>query len=87
MVAENWLVTIDRRWAKGANGHYDHWLCQLNYQWHKKFIDSPEFNDYKEQVKYCWGVYQDGVKRGKIRTTFYWFNVRHKTTKLLTFNK
>lgn len=77
--AENWLWKWDRRsmiiWA---NWHWDYGLCQLNYQWHKPFIDSEEFKDPYKQLDYCNWVFQDWIKRWIIRTTFYWYNNRHK---------
>lgn len=57
---ENSLFTTDRRSSIiGSNGHWDRGICQLNYQWHKDFIDSPEFQDWKKQVDYCWNIFKD----------------------------
>lgn len=69
----------------GANGYSDFGLCQLNRQWHWKFIDSPEFQDPFKQIDYCWGVYQDAINKDRIKTTFYGYNNRHKVEHLLTF--
>lgn len=77
--AENGEWTTDRRSMQiGVNGHWDWGICQLNYQWHAPFIDHEEFNDPYKQIEYCWGVYQDGMKRGIIHRTFYGYNNRHK---------
>lgn len=88
LVAENGTVDPQRKsMIVGSNGYSDFGICQLNRQWHNKFIDSQEFKDPFKQVEYCWGVYQDGVKRGIITTTFYGYNKRHTVEHLLTFNK
>ena len=80
--AENGLWSTERSSIiVGANGYRDVGLCQLSRQWHSDFINSPEFKDYKKQLEYCWGVYQDGVKRGRIKTTFYGYNKRHIAAK------
>ena len=63
----------------GANGYRDVGLCQLNRQYHSPFIDSDEFNDYRAQIRYCWAVWQDAVKKGRLNTTFYGYNNIHKT--------
>jgi len=70
----------------GANGYSDFGMCQLNMQWHEPFIRSEEFKDPYKQIDYCYEVYQDGIKRGKIRTTFYGYNHRWKTQHLYVFN-
>ena len=88
LVAEN--GTVDPQPKSdiiGANGFSDYGLCQLNRQWHYKFINSEDFKDPFKQIDYCYGVYQDGMKRGIIRTTFYGYNNIHKVEHLLTFNK
>ena len=59
------------------SGYRDSGVCQINRQYHSKFIDSPDFKDWKKQIDYCWGVYSDAVKRGKIKTTFYGYNARN----------
>ena len=32
----------------------DHGVCQLNYRYNKKFIDSDEFKDVNKQLEYCY---------------------------------
>lgn len=39
----------------------DHWICQLNYRWHKSFIDSEEFKDPMNQIKYCEEVWENAM--------------------------
>lgn len=77
---ENGLWQWDRvnHAANNTNGHRDVGMCMLNRQWHHEFIDSEEFKDPYKQLDYCWEVYQDGVARGRITTTFYGYNHRLK---------
>ena len=35
----------------------DYWICQLNYRYNKKFINSPEFKDVYKQIDYCYEKY------------------------------
>ncbi len=65
--------------AVGSNGYRDVGLCQLNRKYHSNFIDSKDFGDYKKQIKYCWEVWKDAEKKGRLRTTFYGYNNIHKT--------
>ena len=37
---------------------HDHWLCQLNYKYNKKFINSSEFSDPYKQLDYCYEKYK-----------------------------
>lgn len=84
---ENWTFELKRRSGKiWSNWHYDYWLCQLNYQRHKNFINSEDFKNPYKQLDYCLWVYQDWMKKWKIRTTFYAYNVRWKVEKNLEFN-
>ena len=61
------------------NGTRDHGACQLNSQYHKKFINSPDFQDPYKQLDYCIGVWNDAIKKGRMKTTFYGYNVRNTT--------
>ncbi len=56
---------------RNRNGSYDYGICQLCTKWHYNFIYTEEFQDWKAQVRYCWGVYQDARRRGILKTTFY----------------
>jgi len=69
--AENGLWTTDRVGVTGDRG-----LCQLNPRYHWAFINSPEFNDYKQQLLYCAQVYSQASQKGRISTTFYGWNRR-----------
>lgn len=79
LIGENGTFKIDRKsMIIGSNWYSDYWLCQLNYQYHKKFIDSPDFQNREKQVEYCEGVRNDAVKKWRLETTFYAFNHRLK---------
>lgn len=41
---------------------HDYWLCQLNYRYNKKFINSPEFDDPYKQLDYCYEKFQMNPK-------------------------
>lgn len=77
--------TMKRSYRKGVNGYYDYGLCQLSYQWHKPFIDSPEFRDWQKQLDYCWKVWQDGIAKGRIATTFYGYQKKEAQKKYFIF--
>lgn len=66
---------------RNRNGSFDKGLCQLNSQYHSPFINSKEFKDWRKQIDYCWGVWQDAIKKGRIRTTFYGYNHRYTRSK------
>lgn len=59
------------------NGSRDYGLCQVNSQYHSKFIKSPDFQDPYKQLDYCIGIWNDAMKKGRIKTTFYGYNVRN----------
>lgn len=91
---ENGLWKWDRRsGVVGANGYYDYGICQLNGQWHGKFIFangynlkagfSKDFQSPYKQIDYCFGVWKDAIAKNRIKTTFYAYNVRH--TKAVRF--
>lgn len=90
--AENWTWEWDRKsWIVWANGYSDYWHCQLNAMYHWKFIFknwynlkswfSDDFKDSYKQIDYCNWIFKDWIKRWRIKTTFYWYNVRHKSEK------
>lgn len=35
----------------------DYWICQLNYTYNKKFINSEEYKDVYKQLDYCYNKY------------------------------
>ena len=61
-----------------SNGTRDHGYCQLNSQYHKPFINSEEFKDPYKQIDYCISVWNDAVKKGRLKTTFYAYNIINK---------
>ena len=61
-----------------GNGYRDVWLCQLNLQRHADFFFSDDYQNPYKQLRYCYDVYSDAVNKGRIRTTFYWYNHRHQ---------
>lgn len=80
--SENWGWNI-KATNKNNNGTKDSWLCQLNSQYHSKFINSQEFQDPYKQIEYCLGVWQD-AKRKKVMPR-YWYAVRYKRDKWIRF--
>lgn len=61
----------DAKNTKNKNGTYDISYCQLNSQYHLRFIKSVHFKDKYKVLDYCIGVWHDAKKRGKLKTTFY----------------
>lgn len=41
---------------------HDHGLCQLNYKYNKKFINSEDFSDPYKQLDYCYEKYKINPK-------------------------
>ena len=35
----------------------DYWICQLNYAYNKKFINSEDYKDVYKQLDYCYNKY------------------------------
>jgi hypothetical protein len=58
-------IEIESGWNENAvspinsNGTRDYGVMQLNSKYHWKFINSEEFKDVREQLKYGYAVYQD----------------------------
>lgn len=67
---ENW-----RRDPNRVSETHDHGLCQLNYKYNKKFINSADFKDPYKQLDYCYEKYKTNPK---LR---YWPNRRIKGKK------
>lgn len=42
----------------------DHWICQLNYRVHSRFISSDIFKVMDRQIDYCVNVWVDASKKG-----------------------
>ena len=47
---------------KKVSATHDHWLCQLNYSYNKKFINSTDFSDPYKQIDYCYEKYKVNPK-------------------------
>ena len=60
---------------KKVSSTHDHWLCQLNYSYNKKFINSTDFSDPYKQLDYC---YEKFKVNPKLR---YWPNRKIKGKK------
>ena len=76
VLAENGALTIDAiNWNK--NGTFDKGLCQFNSQYRQHILQDKRFTDWKWQANKCLELYRGW-------TTFYWYNNRHKFTRLLT---
>ena len=54
---ENWRWDPNR-----VSKTHDHWLCQLNYKYNKKFINSSDFKDPYKQLDYCYEKYKTNPK-------------------------
>ena len=76
--AESSKWSVDIVSVANSNGTKDYWICMLNSQYHSKFINSEDFKDWYKQLDYCWGVYQDWIKKSRLETTFYGYNARSK---------
>ena len=50
----------------------DYTFCQLNYKWHKTFLDDPKSLIPENQVRYCVDVWLDGKKKGTMPFNAYW---------------
>ena len=51
-----------RRDPKRVSKTHDYWLCQLNYRYNKKFINSSDFSDPYKQLDYCYEKYKTNPK-------------------------
>ena len=47
---------------KRVSSTQDHGLCQLNYKYNKKFINSSDFSDPYKQLDYCYEKYKINPK-------------------------
>jgi len=79
---ENGHWTVDR--IGGLNNGYIG-LCQLSRYYHKAFIESPEFLDYKHQLLYCVEVYARAMDEGRIHSTFQGYTDRWKAINNFTW--
>lgn len=78
MIWENGTFRLDRKSNQiWANWYYDYWLCQLNKQRHKNFIESEDFKDREKHTDYCIWVWKDAVSKWRLYTTFYAYKIRN----------
>jgi hypothetical protein len=80
----NWIMTIERESGfDNAISHTgDYGECQLNYRYHKAFINDPKFQDWRIRILYCAEVYaRDNGRsfagfyvRNTVKNRFVWFN-------------
>lgn len=76
--AENWAWG---RWVVSWTN--DHWICQLNYKYHKDFINDRErFEDPINQIHYCQEVREDAMRKFKMPRVAY----THRRDKLYLFD-
>lgn len=61
--------------TSNKDGTYDFSLCQLNSRYHKQFILSSVSKNPYTMLDYCIGVWHDAKKKGRLKTTFYAYNV------------
>jgi hypothetical protein len=85
--AENGTFDPERISKPNKDGYRDYGLCQMHYPYHKEFIDSPEFHDWKLQLLRCWQIYEDAGRRGRLRTTFYGYNKISAMKHFFKFNE
>ena len=79
----NWIMTIEREsgFDNAISPTGDYGECQLNYKYHKAFIDSPDFQDWRVRILYCAEVYARGngssfagyYVRNTVKNRFIWF--------------
>jgi hypothetical protein len=60
-----------------SNGSLDRGICQLNTIYHKAFINSKSFQNPYKQLDYCIEVWDKSKKQGRLKTSFYAYNVRN----------
>jgi len=83
--AESGWVLERRGNTINANGTRDYGLCQMNSLYHSKWIFkngkngefSEHFKNPYQQLDRCIGIWNDAKKRGRLKTTFYAYNVRN----------
>ncbi len=84
---ENGLWKWDRKsMIVWSNGYSDYGMCQVNAQFHARFIFAngqnlkawfwKDFQDPYKQIDYCYWVFKDAIVKWRIKTTFYAYNVR-----------
>jgi len=81
--AENGWWKRNAKNTSNSNGSHDGWLCQLNSNYHAKFIKSKWFNNPLAQLDYCLQVRVDAERKWVMPR--YAYNVRHKRDKGIKF--
>lgn len=76
---------LDRKGnSVNKDGTRDWGYCQMNSRYHAHWIfkngKNGEFSDHfknpQQQLDRCIGIWNDAKKRGRLKTTFYAYNVR-----------
>ncbi len=79
---EGGLVKIDQPSnGVGWDGKRAYGFCQLYETYHRDFINSPDFMDWRKQVDYCVEVYKKAERAGSLNTTFQAYPKRHNKKK------
>lgn len=52
------------------------WLYIVDEVEAEKWWHTDWFMNYKTQINYCASIRDDAIKKGRLRTTFYWYNIR-----------
>ena len=77
--------------VRDANGReHSYWLCQLNKDRHASFLKSQDFDNYYNQIDYCWDVRTDWeqIKKKKGATNpFHAYYVRNERGAEIDFIK
>lgn len=84
-IAESGFVLDRKSNSVNYDGTRDYGICQMNSRYHKQFIFknkkhgsfSQEFLDPYKQLDRCIGIWNDAMKKNRIKTTFYGYNVRN----------
>lgn len=75
--AGTWDVNIISK--PNRNGTYDKGLCQFNSAYYSHLYELPEWNNPEWQINKCYDLYTYAILKGKIKTTFYGYNLRQKS--------
>ena len=69
----------------GFDGNRAYGVCQLYYTFHKNFINSPDFKDWRKQADYCVDVWKKAKAKGPIGNTFHAYGARMQHAKYFKF--
>ena len=70
----------------GFDGQRGYGICQLYYTYHKDFIDSEDFKDWRKQVERCVNIYKEAERKGTLATTFQYYPHRYNQSEYFIFN-